>query len=414
MIRIPRAVILLLGLLLAACQSQNSAPTSAPANFTVTPGENRAVLTWDTVPGLTYWVYYKAGSSVTTGDYTFIGTGVTSPAVITGLLNNTQYAFIVNASDKDSKTGPTTPVLTATPRLLGPSVPWTVGTQLSSNSFNGIAFNGSHYVAVGDAATIFTAPHSYTSTGGVTAWSQVGSLPIGAGTNLNSVVYDGSEFVALGDDGSITLSGDLVNWVSRTAITGAPTMNALAYGSGPIYVAVGAGGAIYRNTTGGLTGAWAAVSSGTGQDLYGVSYVNGMFIAVGAAGTLLTSPDGMTWTAQTSKTSSSLRHVAYGVPSSTGVGTYVAVGDAGAIVSSSDATTWTAQSIPSTQSFYSVCFGPDLQFIAVGTAGTVMYSTTGADGSWSVGNAGSVDLYSIVPADVFIAVGAAGANVSGK
>ena len=414
MSHIPRVVVLLLGLALAACQNQSSAPTSAPANFTVTAGENRAVLTWDNVPGLTYWVYYKAGSNVTTGDHDYIGTGFTSPAVISGLVNDTQYAFIVNASNNGSKTGPTTPVLTATPRLLGPSVPWTVGAQFSSNSLNGIAYSGSYYVAVGDAATIFTAPHSYPSTGGVTAWSQVSSLPIGAGTNLTSVVYDGSEFVALGDDGSITLSGDLVNWVSRTAISGAPTMNALAYASGPIYVAVGAGGAIYRNTTGGLTGAWTAVSPVTGQDLYGVSYVNGMFIAVGAAGTLLTSPDGLSWKVQPAKTSSSLRHVAYGVPSSTGVGTYVAVGDAGAIVSSTDAVTWTAQAIPSTQSFYSVCFGPDLQFIAVGTAGTLLYSATGAAGSWAAGNAGSVDLYSIAPADVYIAVGAAGANVSGK
>jgi len=127
----------------------------------------------------------------------------------------------------------------------------------------------------------------------------------------------------------------------------------------------------------------------------------------------LTTPDVITWTAQTSNINNSLRHVAYGV-SSSAEGNYVAVGDAGTIVSSPDALTWTSQTIPTTQSFYSVCFGPDLQFIAVGTAGTLEYSTSGADGSWSVANAGSIDLYSIVPGDVFIAVGAAGSNISGK
>jgi hypothetical protein len=412
--RIARVTVAFLPLLLAACLSQSSAPSTAPANFSVTAGENRVVLSWDNEPGLSYWVYYKAGSSVTTGDHDFINTGYTSPAVITGLVNGTQYAFIVNASNNGSKTGPTTPVLTATPRLLGPSVPWTAGTQLSSNAINSVAFNNSNFVAVGDAATVFTAPYSYTSVGGVTAWTQATNLPIASGTNLRATLYDGSEFVLLGDDGSITITGDLVNWLARTAITGAPQMNALAYAGGPIYVAVGAGGKIYRNTASGLTSAWTEESSGTVQDLYGISYVNGLFVAVGANGTLLTSSDGIAWTAQTSNTNNSLRSVAYGIPTG-GVGTYVAVGDAGTIVSSSDAVNWTPQTtIPTTQSFYSVCFGPDLQFIAVGTAGTIAYSTTGEDGSWSVGNSGSIDLYSIVPGNVFIAVGAAGSNVSGK
>ena len=111
---------------------------------------------------------------------------------------------------------------------------------------------------------------------------------------------------------------------------------------------------------------------------------------------------------QTSNTVSDLWKVAYGADN------YVAVGDAGAIVSSPDAISWTEQTPPTGESFRSIVYGQDLQFIAVGTTGTLAYSTTGIDGSWAISNAGVIDLNSIAPNLVFIAVGAAGANVSGK
>ena len=65
---------------------------------------------------------------------------------------------------------------------------------------------------------------------------------------------------------------------------------------------------------------------------------SGLFIAVGASGTLLTSSDGTTWTAQTSGTSNNLRAVAYD-----GSSTLVAVGFSGTILTSSDGTTWTSR-----------------------------------------------------------------------
>jgi hypothetical protein len=54
---------------------------------------------------------------------------------------------------------------------------------------------------------------------------------------------------------------------------------------------------------------------------------SGLFIAVGASGTLLTSSDGTTWTAQTSGTSNNLRSVAYD-----GSSKLVAVGYSGTII----------------------------------------------------------------------------------
>lgn len=399
---------MILALTLGGCLGQGTQPSTAPTGFTVTPGESQVVLTWNNDPNLTYWVFYSQGSTTGLGNADHIINQITSPYDLTGLTNGTQYAFSITSSDNGSEVGPFSPVITATPRLIGPDATWTVGTSLTPNDFKSVAFGNANYVAVGNSATVFTAPFNYTSPGGVTGWSQPASLPIAPTVNLTGVVYDGSHFVALGADGSVITSPDTSTWTAATAITGATGLNAIAFGAGT-YVAVGNAGAIYSNTNAQVTGAWAPQTSGTSQDLYGVSYVNGQFIAVGAQGTLLTSPDGITWTAQVSNSSNSLRGVAYGA------GTYVAVGDAGAVVASTDGVTWVAaQPVPTTESLYSITFGPDAQFVAVGTAGTVLYSTTGVNGSWTAAHAGTIDLYSIAPSAVYIAVGAAGANVSAK
>ena len=70
--------------------------------------------------------------------------------------------------------------------------------------------------------------------------------------------------------------------------------------------------------------------------LYGVAYGNNQFVAVGDAGTILTSPDGSTWTSQTSGTQGLLQAVTYGDS------LFVAVGGH-AIFTSPDGTTWTVQ-----------------------------------------------------------------------
>jgi hypothetical protein len=408
----------LLCLLIAGCWSADSPPSDAPTHLTATPGENRVTLRWDTQPGLSYWAFYKPGATVTTNDdNAVVSIGLGSPAVLAGLVNGTQYAFLVNGHSNDSKGGPPSAVVKATPRLLSPAVPWTVGTPFTTADLRDIAFGNNYYVAVGDAGAVFTAPHSYPDAGGVTAWSRATTLPAGAtAANFVSVFYDGTRFLALAADGTVVITPsntDVADWNAATTIPGVTGMHALAAGAGA-YVAVGDGGVIERNIGSGATGAWTPQVSGTTQDLYGVSYLNGLFIAVGGGGTLLTSPDGVTWTARVTNVPGVLRHSAYGLGTGATAATYVAVGDAGAIVSSPDAVTWTAQSLPTTQSLYSVVFGPDLQFIAAGTNGTLAYSLTGADGSWSTASAGSIDLYGLAPADVFIAVGAGGANVSGK
>lgn len=409
---LPRIIIVLVTILLTACFGQEDPPSTAPANVTVDEGSSLVVVDWDTVPGRTYWIFYNQGSDVSLEDFDRILLNVYPPYILQGLENDTQYAFAVTSSKDNSKVGPFSPALPATPRLLSPSVFWEFGTALGggANDLQGIAFGNNTYVTVGNAATVFAATYEYPSAGGVTGWDPATTLPVGLTANLNSVVFDGSRFVALGDDGSIITSTDspALTWSDATAIVGAPAMmNALAVGAGK-YVAVGDTGAIYTSSDSATT--WDVQTSGTASNLYGISYVNGNFIAVGASGTLLTSTNGVDWTTQASMTGSNLRGVAYGAS------TYVAVGDTGAIVSSADTATWAVQASPTAENFQAISFGPDNQFVAVGTSGVNAYSSTGTDGSWlsSTTNAGSSDLNAIAPNLLYIAVGAAGANVSGK
>ena len=84
---------------IAGCHRQADAPGDAPGNFQVESGEGRVTVRWDQQPGLTYWIFLQAGASVTAA-----APGVPlifdaqSPRVVAGLANNTQYAFVMNAT----------------------------------------------------------------------------------------------------------------------------------------------------------------------------------------------------------------------------------------------------------------------------------------------------------------------------
>ncbi|MGC8905804.1 MAG: hypothetical protein ACP5OL_11985, partial [Thermus sp.] len=83
---------------------------------------------------------------------------------------------------------------------------------------------------------------------------------------------------------------------------------------------------------------------------------------MGDYGNILTSPDGVTWTAQDSGTINFLNAVAYGN------GTFVAVGDNSTIFTSPDGVTWTAQDSGTSYSLYGVTYANGT-FVVVGSGG---------------------------------------------
>jgi hypothetical protein len=99
----------------------------------------------------------------------------------------------------------------------------------------------------------------------------------------------------------------------------------------------------------------------TAKNLFGVTFTNGLFVAVGANGTILSSANGMNWTARTPSAGyvTTLRAV------TAGGGQFVAVGEKGSIVSSANGITWTERPQNAGYNFVDVAYGGG-QFAAVG------------------------------------------------
>lgn len=161
-------------------------------------------------------------------------------------------------------------------------------------------------------------------------------------------------------------------------------INAIASNGSTIIVAVGTAGVLYSSTDSGTT--WASRTSGFGTNaIWHVAFGNGLFVAVGANGTITTSTDGVTWTARTSNVSTNALYcVQYLNSLWVAVGTG-ANGGTGGITTSSNGTTWTKQTTPTVMgnNLYAVTYGNGY-YVAVGTVSTTAgcYSTNGT--TWSV------------------------------
>lgn len=432
-------------IILSGCHAKANAPGEAPTGVTATSGDGLAVITWDALPDLTYWIFYQLGSSVdVTSSNSIAIRRAFAPRVISGLANGTQYAFAMNATHDDSSAGPNSTTVLAAPTLAGKD--WVAGTPLPVGptpvNLRGLVIVGSRFVTVGDATTtgtvtsptILAGDFNYTAglfnfasgdPQGVTTWMPPTSLPLGFAANLTSVTSAGSAFIALAANGSVISSSDGLNWVANSTVP-ATGMNGVAFGfvSGitPTYMAAGNGGNVFKANDI-VNGSWAPVASGTTNDLTGIWVVNGVvnvaFFVTGAGGTLISSPDGSTWNPPlTTNTTNTLRAIAF-CGNCSGV-QFVAVGDSGTIITSTDSVNWNVVD-PSTftppfpvplPNLQSVTVGgtAGTRFLAVGQGGAVVYSDDGVN--WFTASSGSSNLAQVrYLGGLYLSVGDAGANL---
>lgn len=159
------------------------------------------------------------------------------------------------------------------------------------------------------------------------------------------------------------------------------------------HVAIGAAGALFTSTNG-IT--WTFQNLAISYPLHGVAYGADKFVVVGdrpvGNSVIWTSSDGIEWSAR------ALASVTFGT------GTYVAVGDG--VVRSTNGTDW-AYVGPSARTLSGVAYGSGL-FVAVGEQGTLLVSTDGLQ--WGARPSGvRTTLFNIVyGTGKFVAVGLGG------
>lgn len=126
-----------------------------------------------------------------------------------------------------------------------------------------------------------------------------------------------------------------------------------------------------------------------GADIYSLAYGAGVFVAVGQAGKVATSPNGITWTQRTSGYSANLNGVAFGDGLFVAVGQFDSGNPANAVLTSSDAVDWTLEEggessgLPGTLN--GIAYGNG-QWLAVGNAGMWITSDPTDPDAWSEEN----------------------------
>ena len=199
--------------------------------------------------------------------------------------------------------------------------------------------------------------------------------PEPAGQQYTSACYGGGKYVVFAEEGTVMLSEDLNQWTRHPGPSG---IRGLTYGQG-LFVAVGTGGRILTS----LDGAnWTARNSGANRELTSVAYGNGIFIGVGDH-VRLQSRDGIVWWDVGMAADYRFADLAFGN------GLFVCVGQreetdgslSYTIQYSWDGWNWSWIYSPVQTELHAVCFAGDA-FYAVGDYSTVLRSVDAV--TWSL------------------------------
>jgi hypothetical protein len=225
-----------------------------------------------------------------------------------------------------------------------------------------------------------------------TAITTSGDLIQGTGSGTFARLGIGTNGQVLSSNGTsatwTTPSSGVTNWTRRLAADGSPFYQ-IAYNGTNLFVAVGNAGKLYTSPNG-IT--WTVRTSGFGSNtINDVAYGNGLWVAVGVNGTITTSTDGITWTARTSNMSTNqIYAVTYANSLWVAVGVGGGTTNTGGLTYSSDGITWTrkSQSLTVGTSYNCVVWNGTNWIIGTTNAtNNYIYATT-PSGTWTAAAAG--------------------------
>lgn len=210
------------------------------------------------------------------------------------------------------------------------------------------------------------------------------------------ITWGGGQFVAVKrqthSTQAIQTSPDGENWIGYNPdFLGTSELNGVTWGGG-MYVAVG-GLSGYSLTAYSSDGKNWTHSIGSFNKLHSVTWDGDQFVAVGDSylflpATIITSPDGITWTERDPGVIQNLYDVTWNgnILVAVGAGNRVDSGIKAAIVTSTDGVNWYFRDSGTAKDLRSVIWG-DNQFVAVGLGGTIITSPDGI--TWTERNSGT-------------------------
>jgi len=225
-----------------------------------------------------------------------------------------------------------------------------------------------------------------TSPDGISWTAHTGMGMLGKG--WQAITFGNGMFVAISSisnsETTVITSTDGLTWTQRTAPKVPGLMRKVVFGNG-MFVAVGTEGTIMTSPDG---VAWTKRNSPTAAaqgGWFSVDYGNGTFVAVASSGAhqVMTSGDGITWTAREAAASNNWRAVSYGQ------GKFVALAyNAGTqLMTSVNGLSWTAGTVPYA-SWNNLAFGGG-RFVSADLAGAMTTITSENGTDWSTVPAGS-------------------------